>query len=397
MAVKVRPYKRRGVVQRGRWQVDVTVKLPTGGDAYREQFASRDFQTKAKARAWGEQREAAAKQLAAAGKGVRTIFLALRGQGEAERAQVPTLAEYETPFMIFSRIHNKPSTLFAKEWMLRTHLVPFFGEMRLDEIGPAKIDEYKAAKLDEGQNRKSINNHLAALRKLLNLAAERDVIVKAPKVKAFSLARNDRVEDDEYLTFEETERFLRAAAPEWRTFLVVALKTGLRVGELLALRWEDLDLVAAKLDVRRTLWNGQEGTPKGGRNRTVFLSGEAAAALKAHRHLRGPHVFCDAAGTRLTHSEVKDVVPRTCKKAGLSKRITTHGLRHTFASHLVMRGVSLKAVQELLGHATIEMTMRYAHLAPSVKRDAVRLLDVPAPAAPDGRENRTAGVPVGGA
>ena len=65
----------------------------------------------------------------------------------------------------------------------------------------------------------------------------------------------------------------------------------------------------------------------------------------------------------------------TCKKAELAKRITTHGLRHTFASHLVMRGASLKAVQELLGHESIEMTLRYSHLTPDVKREAVRLLD----------------------
>ena len=114
----------------------------------------------------------------------------------------------------------------------------------------------------------------------------------------------------------------------------------------------------------------------------------AISTLKTHRHLRGPYVFCDAAGKRLTHSIIKDVVPSICAKAGLAKRITTHGLRHTFASHLIMRGKSLKAVQELLGHESIEMTLRYAHLSPDVKREAVQSLDAPA-APPNGNLTAT--------
>jgi len=147
------------------------------------------------------------------------------------------------------------------------------------------------------------------------------------------------------------------------------------VGELLALRWKDVDLKAGRIVVRRTLWNGQEGSPKGGRSRRVDLGDQVLATLTAHRHLRGSYVFCHADGSRLSHSEVKDVVPNACRRAGLAKRLTTHGLRHSFASHLVMRGVTLVAARELLGHAHISTTMRYAHLAPSATRDAVRLFD----------------------
>jgi len=104
-----------------------------------------------------------------------------------------------------------------------------------------------------------------------------------------------------------------------------------------------VDLKAATLRVRRTMWKGQEGSPKGGEPRTVDLGAEVLATLAAHRHLRGPYVFCRAGGARLTHSEVKNIVPNACRRAGLAKRLTTHGLRHSFASHLVMRGALVSA------------------------------------------------------
>jgi integrase len=341
------------------WEYHIKLVLPTG--AFFEERKKSPVNGKANTQRYAEERAAHA------------IRESVAPQPEAKK-EVPTVAAFQESFMTFSRTNNKPSTVSAKEGMLRVHLLPFFGKMKLDAIGPAEVERYKALKLDEQQGKKTINNHLTALRKLLNLAVEWEVLDRAPRVRGFKL-RHQFVSEDEYLTFDEADRFVRAAAPEWRPFLVVALKTGLRVGELLALKWQDIDLVAAHLIVRRTLWRDQEGPPKGGQNRKVPLSDEALATLKSHRHLRGPYVFCVPPGARLTHSMVKDVVPDTCRRAGLGKRLTTHGLRHTFASHLVMRGASLKAVQELLGHESIEMTLRYSHLTPDVKRGAVRLLD----------------------
>ncbi len=118
------------------------------------------------------------------------------------------------------------------------------------------------------------------------------------------------------------------------------------------------------------------GTPKSGRSRELPLNDTTLAALKAHRHLRGELVFCNEDGSMLTRHQCKWPLRRAQRKAGLVS-LGWHDLRHTFASHLVMRGAQLKAVQELMGHATIEMTMRYAHRSPSVKRDAVALLDRP--------------------
>jgi integrase len=106
------------------------------------------------------------------------------------------------------------------------------------------------------------------------------------------------------------------------------------------------------------------------------LGAEVRTKLKAHRHLRGPYVFCDTSGELLGTVDTRHPLWRACKKAGL-RQIGWHALRHPFASHLVMRGASMKAVQELLGHSSIQMTMRYAHLAPEVVNETVRLLDAP--------------------
>lgn len=98
--------------------------------------------------------------------------------------------------------------------------------------------------------------------------------------------------------------------------------------------------------------------------------------LAAHRHTRSDRVFCDAEGWPFTQGVMASQLDRMCRLAKL-RPIGWHVLRHSFASHLVMRGVAIRTVQELMGHASIVITQRYAHLMPHIARDAVKLLDAP--------------------
>ena len=250
------------------------------------------------------------------------------------------------------------------------HLVPFFGAMRLDEIGIRDYERFKAKMVKAGKKPKTINNFLSTLRRSLVSAVEWGYLHSFAPVKWM---KSPKPEFD-FFTMEESDRLLAATAPEFLAMVCTAVKAGLRRGELLALRWEDVDLVAEKIFVRRAAWRGQVSTPKSGKSREVAMSPHLTATLKAHRHLRGPLVFCNADGSMLTRDQIKRVVPFACRKAGLRSG-QWHMLRHSFASQLAMKGVPLKMIQELLGHSTIEMTMRYAHLAPSALVGAVAVLD----------------------
>jgi integrase len=302
---------------------------------------------------------------------VRQSLLDGSDDEKKEVVEIPTFASFAKQFMAtYAKTNNKPNEQQSKEAILRVHLEPEFGKLRLDAIGQEQVERYKAKKLGATLAPKTINNHLTVLRRMLAVAVEWGKLKTVPPVRCLRAP----APDFDFLTFEEARRLVAASAAAWRPMIVLGLRCGLRQGELLALRWDDVDLVAGRLVVRRAVSRGVIGTPKGGRAREIPLSDDAARALREQRHLKGELVFADEKGDLLTKGECKWPLWRACQRAGL-RRVGWHALRHSFASHLVMRGVPLKAVQELLGHASIEMTMRYAHLSPDVRRDAVRLLD----------------------
>jgi integrase len=290
---------------------------------------------------------------------------------EPER-EVPRFDKFIDEWMkTYVETNNKPSEIFGKKCIVNGYLKPAFGSLKLDSPDWArKIEQFKAARVRDGRSAKRINNYLTCLRRALVSARQWGHIDRIPEIQWMKAPPSSF----DFLTREESDRLLAAMPTGFRAMALTALRSGLRLGELLALRWEDIDLHTGKILVRRSVWKGTMGAPKSNRHREIPMSPELLVVLKAHRHLRGALVFCSEDGSALTRDMIKKVLPAACTKAGL-RTVQWHALRHSFASQLVTEGVPLKAIQELLGHATITMTMRYAHLAPSLHIEAVARLD----------------------
>src|SRR3954451_9559987 len=142
---------------------------------------------------------------------------------------------------------------------------------------------------------------------------------------------------------------------------------------MIALEWHDVDLAKRQICVQRSDWNGQVTTPKGGRLRYVPLTIRLAAAFRDHRHLRSPNVLCQNDGQPLTRQMVQYRVLRASRRAKMSQDGVPI-LRHTFCSHLSMRGVPARAIQELACYRELGMPQRYMHLSPAALYAAIGLL-----------------------
>jgi integrase len=183
------------------------------------------------------------------------------------------------------------------------------------------------------------------------------------------------------MEFYEEEDFVRlvdgAAAIDERAYIVVLLggEAGLRSGEMTALEWTDIDFRRTLLNVNRSEWEGQVGTPKGGRSRMVPMTVGLHDALKTHRHLKGPRVLYSDEKSVADGDALASWIRRAESRAGFPITGRLHILRHTFCSRLAMRGATAKAIQELAGHANLSTTQRYMHLSPAAKESAIRLLE----------------------
>lgn len=255
--------------------------------------------------------------------------------------------------------------------ILRVHLLPILGHKRLDSIGSEDVQGIKRSMGSRAA--KTVNNALTVLSTLLKKAVEWGVIERMPcTIKLLSITKSTASFHD----FDEYERLVNAAKEiDALAELAVLLggDGGLRCGEMIALEWRDLDLEKRQLCVQRSDWKGEISSPKSGRLRHVPLTLRLTAALREHRHLKGPRVLCQNDGKPLTRQQVQYRVKRAARRANVREGV--HILRHSFCSHLAMRGAPSRAIQELAGHSELGVTQRYMHLSPAALDSAIRLLD----------------------
>ena len=279
-------------------------------------------------------------------------------------------------FTKWGKVNLSTSTSKQDEYLVKRWKVsPFFKGKTLDEIKSADIEAYKTARRAEVGPRQT-DYTLSRLRRLFSLAIDTwEVCEKNPvrgrKVKFF----NPKARRERYITPDEETKVLDSLDLRLRPLVTFALHTGLRLGEMLTLTWAQVDFKVGnrgQVTVRGDIAKDRE-------DRHVPLTATARAVLDALPRgiKKSTPVFIGFSGRGnfyklwykgFTASKLNVDVPP-------AQRITVHTLRHTYASRLVMAGVDLATIRKLMGHSSIETTMRYAHLARPHIEDAVLVLD----------------------
>ena len=317
----------------------------------------------------------------------------------------PRFGDYAKHYLeSYAKVACKWTTWTGYETIIEKHLRPVWENRRLDEITRADVKQLILQKQQDGLAAGTVENIKALVSGIFTHAYEDGILAVNPALKMGRfIQRHDLRRHVTPLSREHTAKFLCSAQehfPEHYPLLLCAFRTGMRMGELLGLAWDDIDFAANTIEVRRSYSHGQFSTPKSHKSRIVDMSDQLKAVLLKHCEAMrvrfgGRLPVTPVPGKQAKEAVVELVFPSETggpldgdnfrrrvffpllEKADVPK-IRFHDIRHTFASLLLTQGESLHYVKEQLGHASIQTTVDvYGHLVPGSNRNAVNRLDDP--------------------
>ncbi len=305
-----------------------------------------------------------------------------------------TLAKYLGRWLLeYAQTNLSPTTVEGYEHIFRKYIIPALGNLTLAQIKPEHLQKYYSDKLNGGLSAQTVRHHHTVLHKALQTALKWGLLSR----NVADGADVPRARRTEMQTWDENEVncFLEAAKHSSHYALFyLALFTGMRRSELLALRWQDADLLYGQISVARGLHCLKDGTcifsePKSAKSRrTIALPPSVISLLREYRarqefehKMQGipsndnDLIFSSAEGRPLLPNSVTHAWIKLVHRAGL-KYIRLHDCRHTHASLLLKQGIHPKIVQERLGHSSIQITLdTYSHVAPGLQEAAAQKFD----------------------
>lgn len=294
-------------------------------------------------------------------------FVMMQRRKEIADGELPDIRRTNCKFAELAREYDNTVQIQkgyrSKKTFIR-QLQEKFGNLYIRNIDTRKVERWQTTLLKTSKPA-TANRKLACLKHMMtkavdwNMASE-DMLKQVRKVK-FVKERNRRLR---FLDVEECQRLIGCCSPHLRPIVITALNTGMRRGEILSLKWEQVGLKHGFISLEDT---------KSGEGREIPINDALKSVFDGIPHsIESVFVFTGRDGD--PYKEIKRSFSTALRKAAIYNA-TFHSLRHTFASHLVMNGVDLTTVKELLGHKSLNMTLRYSHLAPEHKTKAVKVLD----------------------
>lgn len=288
------------------------------------------------------------------------------------KSEAPLLKDFAVRWMDEYVIANRhsPATVEGRRKCLKNHLLPLLGDLRLDAIGPAEYQKLRKERRHLATE--TVNLICDQLTTMLHVAVDWKVIVAAPRVKRLKVEEKEM----DVLTPEQGEHLVETTLKFGAKFHLVALlgvDCGLRNSEIMGLRWSDIDFDEDEIVVRNRIWCGQDGPPKHGKIRHVPLTRRLREALLAFPR-SAKYVFVTFKGTPIkTSLTLMQWLEPIWAKAQVPRGI--HTLRHTFATDVLDAGVSVRTLQDLLGHGSLTTTERYIHKRKKNLRKAAQALE----------------------